>query len=146
MPALLKRIPVYGKHRASGQAIVSLNGRDFYLGPHGAKASKLEYDRLIGEWLQQGRQIQPARDGGQLSVVKLIAAYLHFVDGYYRKDDRPTSEVRDIQLSLRPLKALYGRKMCAEFGPTALKVVRQRMVADGLSRNPEDDRCSYHHV
>ena len=62
-----------------------LNGRDFYLGPHGTKASKLEYDRLIGEWLQQGRQIQPGHDDGTLSVVELIAAYLHHVRGYYRK-------------------------------------------------------------
>ncbi len=105
MPTLQKHVPSYRKHRASGQAVVSLNGRDFYLGPHGTKASKLEYDRLIGEWLQQGRQIQPAPDGGQLSVVELMAAYLHFVAGYYRKDGRPTSEVRDITLSLRPLKA-----------------------------------------
>ena len=53
MPTLVKSIPTYRKHRASGQAVVSLNGRDFYLGPHGTRASKLEYDRLIGEWLQQ---------------------------------------------------------------------------------------------
>ena len=32
--------PKYRKHRASGQAVVTLNGRDIYLGPHGTKASK----------------------------------------------------------------------------------------------------------
>jgi hypothetical protein len=75
MPTLSKQIPSYRKHRGSGQAVVSLNGRDFYLGPHGTKASKLEYDRLIGEWLQQGRQIQPGAAGGDLSVVELIARW-----------------------------------------------------------------------
>ncbi len=140
MPKLQRRIPSYQKHRASGQAVVSLNGRDFYLGPHGTKASKLEYDRLIGEWLQQGRQIQPAT-GGDLSVVELIAAYLHHVRGYYRKTDgTPTNEVRDVHLSLRPVKALYGRQPCSEFGPTALKVVRERMVTDGLSRKTANQR------
>jgi hypothetical protein len=38
------RLLKYRKHRASGQAVVTLNGRDFYLGPHNTKASKLEYD------------------------------------------------------------------------------------------------------
>ena len=51
-----KALPKYRKHRVSGQAIVTLSGKDFYLGPHGTKASKSEYDRLIGEWLANGRQ------------------------------------------------------------------------------------------
>ncbi len=33
MPQLTKSIPKYRKHRASGQAIVTLSGKDFYLGP-----------------------------------------------------------------------------------------------------------------
>ncbi len=46
-------IPKYRKHRATGQAVCS--GRDHYLGPHGTKASRLEYDRLIGNgWLMVG--------------------------------------------------------------------------------------------
>jgi hypothetical protein len=32
MPTL-NRIPTYRKHRASGQAVVTLDSRDFYLGP-----------------------------------------------------------------------------------------------------------------
>ena len=28
--------PTYRKHRPSGQAVVTLSGRDFYLGPHGS--------------------------------------------------------------------------------------------------------------
>jgi hypothetical protein len=58
MLKLIRSIPTYRKHRGTAQAVVSLNGRDFYLGPHNTRASKLEYDRLIGEWLHQGRQIQ----------------------------------------------------------------------------------------
>jgi integrase len=141
MPTLQKRIPAYQKHRASGQAVVSLNGRDFYLGPHGTRASKLEYDRLIGEWLQQGRQIHPAPDGGQLSVVELIAAYLDFAQRYYRKGNRQTSEIHAIRSAMRPLKLLYGRKPCAEFGPIALQVVMQQMAADNLARGTVNDNA-----
>lgn len=47
--------PKYRKHRASGQALVRLSGKDFYLGPYGSKTSLAEYDRLVAEWLQAGR-------------------------------------------------------------------------------------------
>jgi hypothetical protein len=107
-----------------------LNGRDFYLGPNGTKASKLEYDRLIGEWLQRGRQIRADDDGG-LSVVELIAAYLTHAVGYYRKNWKMTSEIDGIRFALRHVKALYGRKPCSEFGPIALQAVRDRIVQRG---------------
>lgn len=136
MPTLLKAVPKYRKHRATGQAVVSLNGRDFYLGPHGTRTSKLEYDRLIGEWLQQGRQIrrEAAEGSGELSVVELMAAYLRFANRYYRKGNRPTSEPPAIRCALRTVKALYGRKPCSEFGPIALQAVMQRWADEGLSR------------
>ena len=49
MPKLSNSVPKYRKHRGSGQAVVTLNGRDFYLGPHNSKISRLEYDRLTSE-------------------------------------------------------------------------------------------------
>ena len=51
MPKLVDSVPKYRLHRASGQAVVTIQGRDFYLGPWKSKASRVEYDRLIGEWL-----------------------------------------------------------------------------------------------
>ena len=44
-----RRIPSYRLHRPSGQAVVTLSGRDFYLGPHGSKISRAEYDRVTAE-------------------------------------------------------------------------------------------------
>jgi len=45
--ALNKATPKYQRHRASGQTVVTLGGGDFYLGPHGTKASKLERNNSI---------------------------------------------------------------------------------------------------
>ena len=56
MPKLNHQNPSYRKHRASGQAIVTIGGRDIYLGPYGTKASKAEYDRIVSEWLANGRR------------------------------------------------------------------------------------------
>jgi hypothetical protein len=54
MPWPSQHLPRYRKHRATDRALVTINGRDYYLGPYGTRASKLEYDRLIGEYLALG--------------------------------------------------------------------------------------------
>lgn len=58
MPRLTDSLPKYRRHRASGQAVVTLDGRDFYLGPWRSKASRAEYDRLTGEWATPARPLQ----------------------------------------------------------------------------------------
>ena len=41
MPKLApNQVPSYRRHKQSGQAIVSLSGRDFLLGPYGSAASR----------------------------------------------------------------------------------------------------------
>ena len=42
MPRIKRpRTPSYRRHKPSGQAVVTLNGKDYYLGKNGAKASRL---------------------------------------------------------------------------------------------------------
>ena len=64
-------LPKYGKHKQSGQARVVLNGRHFLLGPYGSKASIVEYDRLLAEWVANGRQL-PAPASGEMTISTLI--------------------------------------------------------------------------
>ncbi|TWT35605.1 site-specific tyrosine recombinase XerC [Posidoniimonas corsicana] len=126
-------VPKYRKHRASGQAVVTLNGRDFYLGRHGTKASQAEYDRLIGEWTANGRNL-PSADA-RITVVELSVRYLKFAAGYYRKDGRSTDVLHKIKSAVRYLKPGYWRRPATDVGPLALKAIRQKMVEDGLSRS-----------
>ncbi|QDT67867.1 hypothetical protein MalM25_07750 [Planctomycetes bacterium MalM25] len=65
MPRLTNALPSYRKHRASGQAVVTLSGADHYLGKHGTKSSRTLYDRLVAEWLVNGRS-SPAKADGRL--------------------------------------------------------------------------------
>ena len=58
LPRFVDALPKYRNYKASGQAFVTLNERDCYLGPHGKSESKAFYDRLIAEWLIQGRAAQ----------------------------------------------------------------------------------------
>ena len=46
MPRITKN-PSYRLHKPTGQAVVTLNGRDHYLGVDGTKISRERYDELI---------------------------------------------------------------------------------------------------
>ena len=136
MPKLVDATPKYRRHKASGQAIVTIQGHDFYLGPWNSKGSKVEYDRIISEWLAAGRQL-PATNGeaSDLTIVELLARYKKFAQRHYRKDGVSTGEWDNIALAIRPLKELYGRTLVWDFGPLALKAIQQKMVDSGLSRS-----------
>ena len=124
------KLPKYRKHRVSGQAVVTLDGKDFYLGPHGTKASRTEYDRLVGEWQAHGRRL-PASNGtpADLTINELMLAYVGFVEDYYRRSDgNHTTEVANIHYAMRPLKTLYGHTCVVDFGPLALQAVMARMI------------------
>jgi len=94
MPKLLKTLPKYRRHKATGQAIVTLMGRDHYLGSYGTAVSRAEYDRIVGEWLAAGRPANPpGEDAPEIIVVELAAAYKRHAHSYYRKNGKPTGIV-----------------------------------------------------
>lgn len=130
-----KSLPSYRKHRSSGQAVVTLSGKDYYLGPYGTRSSKIEYDRLIGEWLANGRR--PLCDRGEtdtFTVAKLSAAYWRHCKSFYVKNGKATDEQAGVKAALKVLKVNYAKTLASEFGPLALEAVREQMVARGNSR------------
>ena len=79
MPRLTHSVPRYRLHRASNQAVVTIAGHDHYLGPWRSKASRIEYDRIICEWLACGRSSINQPTG--LTVVELLACFWRFSKG-----------------------------------------------------------------
>jgi integrase len=133
MPRLKNAVPSYRKHKQSGQAIVTLNGRDHLLGPYGTVASRANYDRLIAEWLERGRQPQvEAQD--HLSIVELAGRYWAYATKRYVRQGKPTAEQFHIKTAAQHLLRLYENHSAYEFGPRELKVVRQAMIASGWAR------------
>ena len=121
-------IPKLCRHKASGQSVVTIGGRDIYLGRHGSDEARENYDRLVATWLASGRRsvaLEPAATG--YTINQLILAYVEHARGYYQKDGKPTREFANIQIALRPLRHLFGRTQAADFGPKALKAVRAWM-------------------
>jgi integrase len=137
MPRPRNAIPTYRQHRQSGQAVVTLRlpdgrRRDVLLGPYGSEVSQAEYQRVLAEWRAAGGG---AGTPSGLTVNELLVAYWRHVESYYRDPDgRPTSERHCLRAALRPVRELYGYHPAAEFGPIALKAVRDRLVAAGGSR------------
>jgi hypothetical protein len=72
------------------------------LGKWNTKASRAEYDRLIGEWLAGGRCLSKADPG--VSVAELALAYWRYAKGYYGKADEPTGSMPRIRVAVRTLR------------------------------------------
>lgn len=128
------RIPSYRLHKPTGQAVVTLSGRDCYLGVHGTPESHAAYARLIAEWLAAGRHLPPPARATDVTVSEVLIAYLKFAEGYYVKGGQPTTQLDRVRRSLAVVQRLYGETRAATFGPTALRAVRAELVRQGLCR------------
>jgi integrase len=145
MPVHLSRLPSYRLHKPSGLAVVSIGGRDLYLGKFDSPESRAEYDRLMAEWLTTGRRPIAAEtaSGADLTVNEMLEAYNSHTDAYYVKNGKPTTEPVNIRLAIRPLRLLYGHTLAREFGPLRLKTVRQAMIDSGLCRSEVNKRIRH---
>lgn len=145
MPRRRNRIPSYTLHRASGQAVVRLDGRDHYLGRFDSPESHARYEALVAEWLtrRQSEQLEamPVADD-ELTINELLAAYLRFAERYYVKDGKPTKEVSNLKYAVKPMAAIYGTTAVKDFGPLRLKTVREAMVQADLARSVINERVN----
>jgi integrase len=112
--------------------VVTLNGRDHYLGLYGTQISKDAYDRVIAEWLASGRQLAASPE---ITIAELLVRYLRHVDSYYT-----STEPANIRLALKPLLDLYGTTQVVEFTPLSLKAIRQRFIDAKLARSEINKR------
>ncbi len=134
-----KHIPSYRKHSQSGQARVTLADgmggyRDILLGKWGSAESRAEYARVLTEWEANGRRLPQRAATGDLTIHELLIGYWRHAEAYYRKNGKPTSQLSRIKLALKPVKALYGHTIAKDFGPLALKAVRDKMIQDQWTR------------
>ena len=138
MPRTPRFPPYPEKKHASGQARIKIHGRTVYLGVHGTPESWREYERLLSEWrLAQTEGPAPA-PGQSLTVAEVCTRFMTHATSYYRHPDgTPTSELDGYRQGLRPLIRLYGHVPVTEFGPLALKAVRQAMTSGSWMR-PEE--------
>jgi hypothetical protein len=85
-----------------------------------------------GKWI--GRGGRPHRH-------RAVAPYWRFAQQHYRKDGEPTGELNNIRLAAKPLNELYGHTRVVDFGPLALKALREHWIGAGLCRNVINQRA-----
>ncbi len=130
-------VPSYRHHKPSGQAVVTLNAKDHYLGLWQSDSSKAEYKRLLAEWIAAGKATTATNIQSciGITVAELLTAYLAEAETAYTKNGQPTSHLHNIKDALIPLRELYAKEPVATFGPLKLKAVRETVVKRGLCRS-----------
>jgi len=139
MPKITAAVPKYCHHKASGQAVVTICSKDHYLGPWKSKASQIEYDRLVTEWIAAGHPTVRCQVPSQRTIKEVILAFWEHAQDYYVKNGRPTGSADNFKIALRFLRQLYGHRPVSEFGPLALKAVRTKMIEANHSRRYIND-------
>ncbi len=134
MPPLRKFTPSYLQHKQSGKARAvwtdTVGVRHFRMlpGPFGSVESRTAFAKLELELAVAPARPLGAENAG-VSVNELFLAFLGYAAGHYRRaDGTPTHEVAEYKLVTRYVRELYGNTPAAEFGPLALKVVREKFI------------------
>ncbi len=124
------RQPSYRFHKARDCAVVTIAGKDHYLGKYHSPESWEKYHRLVAEWLagQKLPPLPPVEAAEPITVSQLVLRYWRFAQSYYVKDGQPTSEQAVIRQVLRFVRKLYGSTTARDFSPKSLKAVRQAMT------------------
>lgn len=140
------------RYHLSGQSVVTIDGKDYYLGKHDSPESLARYAVLIATYQAGGLRLpddfdaysidekaaaildrmQPAQQAKQPVTVKHItASYREHVKSVYANDE---IERRRLLLICDELDQHDGDKLAESYGPLALQSQRQRWVKSGKSR------------
>lgn len=127
-----KGVPSYRLHRASGRAIVTLDGKDHYLGKHGSPESKDAYRKVLASHFAATEK--PAHE--LVTIAELIARRMAWAATWYKPmpNGKPSRQIGMIRNALVVLRDRYGSALADAFGPLHLQTVRQDMVDKGWSR------------
>lgn len=132
------RNPKYRHYKPKNLGLVVIDGKAHYLGRYDSPESWEKYHRLLAgcHTGPPPKSIPDDPVGSALrSIDELLVNYWdRRVVHYYVNDGRPTSEQDNIRQALRFLRRLYGQSMARDFGPLALKAVRQSMIEAGRCR------------
>jgi hypothetical protein len=147
MPRRSNPVPSYRLHKSSGQARVLIGGQHIYLGAYGSEASRQRYARLLAKQTATSKSSNRPQSAvttldRELTVAELVLRYWEFAETYYVKDDQPTKELVSMREALRPVRRLFGDTQAEQFGPKSLKLVREHMIDQGLSRKVINQRIN----
>jgi len=127
------KVPALKHHKASGQGYVRIDGRVIYLGKFGLPETQQRYHQFIAEWMAGGYHLRV--QAAEITMVELCSRFRKYAEHYYSgPDGTPGKELHHFTQAFKLLKKFYGRTPAADFGPLALRTVREEMVKIGWCR------------
>jgi integrase len=134
MPRLRQdQAPAYRLHRQSGQAIVTLSGRDFLLGLFGTPDSRRRYYDLLAKWEANGRRpihLTEPVDPVVASVERPVTVG-ELVTLFKRSGNNATRHQYLLPAATGPLVEVYGAIPARDFTAPMLKAVRDLHAKPG---------------
>ena len=131
MDSKATRTPGYLLHKATGQARVRIQGRDYYLGRHNSPESWKRYRQLIAQYFANDQAPLSIAINDCTSIAELVSQYVEFAEEHYAYNP---DELYRIKAAIRLLIEHYGSIGVNDFSPKKLKDVRQRVIDRRNSR------------
>jgi len=137
-------VPTYRLHKPSDTARCWVNGAWVTLGKYNSPESRAEYARILAELA-----VAPIPSAGGpacvqvkgITVDELLLGSWRFVEQHYRRaDGTPTNELPQFRQTFQLLRDLYGHTPAVEFGPLAMKAVREKMIERNWNRKLVNQR------
>jgi integrase len=121
------RVPSYRHHKPTNQAVVTLSGRDHYLGSYGSQESRQQYARLLAEWEASNRSPTFGEPIETLTMAQVVMAFLDHAKPYYGED---STEYDHLRRCTKPISEMYANFPAKLFGPAEFKACRQWWMSD----------------
>ena len=100
-------------------------------------SSRREYDRVIAEFIANGRQSFSSQ--AEITITSLI---LRFLDHMEKERNYADGTKQGLKTSLGLLNDLYGTQPVTSFSPAALKTLRRQLLEKGLCRDTINHRIN----
>lgn len=136
--------PGYRLHKPTGQGFVELNGRRHYCGRYDLPESQAKAHRLIAQWYASGRKLDEREvveakvalvADDRITVEEVAARFWKDAQRrYVNPDGSPSMELPHYKTVLAIVRNLHGPTPAADFGPNALRLVRESMIERGWTR------------
>jgi len=154
-------LPQVRLHSGSGHARVRINGTEHWLGRFGSPEAQAAYDRLLAEYLANGRQVAPKAERqetpppitqpeavpanplpdipsvpvtNEMTVAEVCVLFMEHAKTYYKLSDGRLSSSYDGMLQAVNALRPFGKLPAAAFGPRSLRQVMERLV-DGPTKS-----------
>lgn len=129
----MRKPPSYPKKpHSSGQARITVDGKDYYLGRWGTPESRAAHARFVLDWVARKG---PPIDIKKATISSVCDSYLNYAKTYYVKRERPTGEYHKIKHITETIKGLFGSYPIGEFRQDSLKALRAHWVEKPCSLN-----------